>query len=104
MVSASSYSVLESLQPVSDQQFGACGTEPRPRKTADRGRELLPITRNVVNGSRARVGRNRRECRLWDTQVAEKKLVGKPLNRNLGDIMMHKRDGNKSTMKHLLNT
>jgi hypothetical protein len=32
----------------------------------------------------------------------EKKLVGKPLNRNLGDIAMHKRDSNKSMMKHLL--
>jgi hypothetical protein len=33
-----------------------------------------------------------------------KKLVSKPLNKNLGDIAMHEKDGNKSKMKHLLNT
>jgi hypothetical protein len=30
----------------------------------------------------------------------EKKLVGKPLNKNVGDIAMHRRDGNKNNMKH----
>jgi hypothetical protein len=34
----------------------------------------------------------------------EKKLVGKPFRRNLGDIAMHKKDGSKSSMKLLLNT
>jgi glutathione synthase/RimK-type ligase-like ATP-grasp enzyme len=73
------------------------------RKTADHGRELLLTTRNVVNGSHACVGRSQRQCQLWKTQVGEK-LVSKPLNEKLGDNVIHRRDGQKNRMKHLLNT
>jgi hypothetical protein len=66
------------------------------RKTADRDRERLPTTRNVVNGSHTHVGRSQRQCQLWETQVGEKKLIDKPLNKNLGDNAMHRRDGHKT--------
>jgi hypothetical protein len=32
-----------------------------------------------------------------------KKIVSKPLNENLGDDAMDRRDGHKNRMKHLLN-
>jgi hypothetical protein len=34
----------------------------------------------------------------------EEELASKPLNKNSVGIAMHKKDINKSTMKHLLNT
>ena len=42
------------------------------RRIARLARELVPTTRNVEGGSHARVGRSRRQCRLWKTRVGEK--------------------------------
>ena len=42
------------------------------RRIASLARELLPTTRNAEGGSHARVGRSRRQCRLWKTRVGEK--------------------------------
>jgi len=47
------------------------------RRIVSHTRELLPTTRNAEDGSRARVGRSRKQYRLWKARIGEKTSLAK---------------------------